>query len=127
MYAPLTVIAATCILLVAKGSPVLSAAIPQMPEAPGSSATVPYRIQVGDVLRVTIIPQDQYSREVKVFPDGRIYYPLVGEIVAVGKTVTELTRVLHEALARELRGHRVSIEPIQISPVREVPRDPPGT
>lgn len=74
----------------------------------------PHRLRVGDSLRIIVTPQVAYNREVKVHSDGRIYYPVVGEVYAVGKTIQELRKIIQDGLNQELRGHQVTVEPLQL-------------
>src|SRR3989344_6651730 len=46
-----------------------------------------YVIQPGDVLQIDVWKERDLLREVTVRPDGGINFPLVGEMVAAGKTV----------------------------------------
>src|SRR5262249_8365051 len=100
-----------CLLLLSLGGPLFAA---QMAEQPAQ----PYRVRPGDRLHIDVIPQTQYTRDVVVLPDGRIYFPIVGEVTAAGKTVPELTDIIQRGLAKELRNHTVTIgvEPREVAP-----------
>lgn len=56
-------------------------------QSDGSQA---YLIQPGDLLEVSVWKEEDLQREVLVRPDGQISFPLVGDIDAKGKTVSEL-------------------------------------
>lgn len=56
-------------------------------QSDGSQA---YLIQPGDLLEVSVWKEEDLQREVLVRPDGQISFPLVGDIDARGKTVSEL-------------------------------------
>jgi polysaccharide export outer membrane protein len=49
-----------------------------------------YLIQPGDILEVSVWKEEDLQREVLVRPDGQISFPLVGDIDAKGKTVSDL-------------------------------------
>ena len=49
-----------------------------------------YIIGSGDILSISVWKEADMQKEVQVRPDGVITFPLVGEVVATGKTVTEL-------------------------------------
>ena len=53
-----------------------------------------YLINPGDVLQVTVWKQDTLDREVLVLPDGSISFPLVGDMMAKGLTVSQLEAAL---------------------------------
>lgn len=55
-----------------------------------SDASQGYLIQPGDVLEVSVWKEEDLQREVLVRPDGQISFPLVGDIDAKGKTVSDL-------------------------------------
>jgi polysaccharide export outer membrane protein len=63
--------------------------IPETPESEG------YFIGYGDVLDVNFLYETQYSRKnLRVRPDGKITYPLAGEIFVAGMTPGNLDSVL---------------------------------
>jgi polysaccharide export outer membrane protein len=56
-----------------------------------------YRAQPGDVLQIGVWKETDLSMEVLVRPDGGFSLPLIGEVTAGGRTITELRE---ELLAR---------------------------
>ena len=80
-----------------------------------------YRIVPGDELVLNFGPQPEVSnpteflRSQRVRPDGRISVFPVGDVVAAGRTVSELEGELVKVLAGELRRPRVSIEVVQVA------------
>ena len=68
-----------------------------------------YLIGPGDSLNVFVWRQDDLSVTVPVRPDGRISTPLVEDMVAVGKTPSELARDIEEVLAEFIRSPEVTI------------------
>ena len=68
-----------------------------------------YRIGSGDTLQVFVWRHDDISSTVPVRPDGRISIPLVEDVHAVGKTPTELARVIEDQLSEYLRTPKVNI------------------
>ncbi len=57
-----------------------------------------YRLNPGDVLQVSVWNEDELNREVLVRPDGGISFPLVGDIVAAGRTVTQVQEAMSARL-----------------------------
>jgi protein involved in polysaccharide export with SLBB domain len=51
-----------------------------------------------------------------VQPDGRIYYPFVGEIMAKGLTIPELTERIQSGLEKELRQPKVTVSMREVRP-----------
>lgn len=53
-------------------------------------ANADYRIVPGDKLRIDVYKDAQLSQALQVRPDGKITLPLIGDVVAEGRTSTEL-------------------------------------
>jgi polysaccharide export outer membrane protein len=68
-----------------------------------------YRFAPGDVIEVTVTPQRGFDRTVTVQPDGKITYPIVGQVEAAGQTVKQLAEVLQQGLNQELVDPVVSV------------------
>jgi polysaccharide biosynthesis/export protein len=68
-----------------------------------------YIIGPGDQLRVFVWRNPDISATVPVRPDGRISTPLVEDMVAVGKTPTQLARDIEGELAEYIRSPQVNI------------------
>ena len=68
----------------------------------GSGATLDtYRIGPGDVLKITVYGHDDLTRTGVVAPDGRMPFPLIGEVQAGGLTPTELEQRLRDLLGKD--------------------------
>ena len=76
--------------------------------APGKAAN-DYLIGPGDVLQVFVWRNPELSTTVPVRPDGKISTPLVENMVAVGKTPSELARDMEKILAEYVRTPQVNI------------------
>ena len=68
-----------------------------------------YRIGPGDKLRIFVWNQPDVSGEVPVRPDGFISAPLIEDVLASGKTPTELARDIEARLAEFIRTPKVNI------------------
>ncbi len=68
-----------------------------------------YIIGPGDVLQVFVWRQPDLSVSVPVRPDGKISTPLVEDIVAVGKTPSELAREMERVLSEYVRTPQVNV------------------
>src|SRR5260221_8395201 len=65
------------------------------PAMPGAELpTAEYQTGPGDSLHVFVWRNPELSTQVAVRPDGRLSIPLVEDVVAVGKTPTQLARVI---------------------------------
>lgn len=81
---------------------------PEAPKPP-EQKMAPYKINVGDVIEISVWRAKDMDKDVIVRPDGVISYPLVGDVLAVGLTLTELDRRLTERLTDYIRNPVVSI------------------
>jgi len=77
--------------------------------AHASAASIAYVFVPGDQLEITVQPQEGYDRVVTVQPDGKIVFPVVGEVTAAGLTVQELTERLQRGLQAQLKRPHVTI------------------
>ena len=59
-----------------------------------------YIIGPGDVLDISQWQNETLSKQVVVLPDGNISFPLIGEVLAGGKTVVQLKGELEEKISR---------------------------
>lgn len=69
-----------------------------------------YRLGPGDIIGIYIDkhPEDSVDK-VTVSPVGRVYFPLLGTLVVVGKTVPQLQEYLTNAVAEFIREPRVTL------------------
>jgi polysaccharide biosynthesis/export protein len=68
-----------------------------------------YRIGVDDRVMVSVWGNDNLSITVPVRPDGRISVPLIGDVIAGGRTPSEVAAVVEAALRDYVRDPKVSI------------------
>jgi polysaccharide export outer membrane protein len=68
-----------------------------------------YIIDIGDVLEINTWQEENLSREVIVRMDGRISLPLIGDVLAVGKTPMELAKSLEEKMGEILGDPSVTV------------------
>jgi len=74
-----------------------------------------YVIGAGDQLGITVWRDDMLTRTVLVQPDGKIQFPLIGELVVGGKTVGEVKKELTDKLASYVVDADISVEVKQSS------------
>jgi len=75
-----------------------------------SPNTKEYTINLGDILDISVWQwPDLKAPEVYVRPDGKISFPLVGDIEAVGHTLTQVDEELTEKLSQYIKSPEVSI------------------
>lgn len=114
------------ILAALAGGLVTSPASAQQPQAPATESTTQpttdvappaasgvesdqYLIGPGDVLQVYVWRNPELTTQVPVRPDGRISTPLVENMLAVGKTPSQLARDVEVVLAEFVRSPKVNV------------------
>ncbi len=68
-----------------------------------------YRIGVDDQLQVSVWRNPELSVSVPVRPDGRISVPLIGDVLAGGRSPEEVARDIEEQLAAYVRDPKVAV------------------
>ncbi len=95
------------VLLFLAGCGVSRHAIKQPPEAFNSNDI--YNVGSGDVLDISVWKSPELSVQVPVRPDGRISVPLVGDVVARGKSVVSLSKELEASFTEYVRNPKVTV------------------
>ena len=68
-----------------------------------------YRIGVDDQLQVSVWRNPALSVSVPVRPDGRISVPLIGDVLAGGRSPEEVARDIEQQLAAYIRDPKVAV------------------
>ena len=74
-----------------------------------------YIIGPGDQLGIEVWKDPALTRTVTVLPDGKITFPLIGELEAGGKTVAQLKKEIEEKIARYVPDVTITVEVRQIN------------
>lgn len=99
-----------CVLVALSPQRAAAAETPIQP-APQAAAVPPdYRIGPGDTIKVYVFQNDELSVTVPVRPDGKISTPLVEDMVAVGKSPSQLARDIEKSLAEYVKAPKVNVE-----------------
>lgn len=69
-----------------------------------------YTINPGDEIEVYVWGDPRLQRSMKILPDGSFSFPLVGRVIADGRTTTEIEAAVSKALASQYHG-----EPPQVT------------
>lgn len=109
---PRAAVPALVIILLLGALPVFAQAPPVTPPAPG----VEYVLGPQDVLDIAVFGEADLTRTVTVRPDGKISFPLVGEILVTGMTAPQVAEKLTAALKVYLKNPRVTITVSQARP-----------
>mgnify|MGYP006277666085 CR=1 FL=1 len=68
-----------------------------------------YNLGPGDVLEIAVWKDEELSRQVIIRPDGFISYPLVGEVEAAGRTVSELQKEIESKIQKYVPDTPVAV------------------
>lgn len=76
---------------------------------PSNPSDPRYLIGPNDYLNIFVWKEEELTQDVTVMPDGRISFPLIGEIVAQGKTVTDLKEAITTKLKDFITAPEVTV------------------
>jgi polysaccharide export outer membrane protein len=76
---------------------------------PQAQAVGTYRIGVDDQLQITVWQNPDLSVSVPVRPDGKITVPLIGDVMAGGKTPEEVSAEIKDKLQSYVRDPQVAV------------------
>ena len=80
---------------------------PAFAQAPVQDSS--YKIGPNDILNIFVWKEAELTRDVTVMPDGKITYPLIGEIIAQGQTASELKKIITERLQNFVTAPEVTV------------------
>ncbi len=69
-----------------------------------------YIIRPGDVVAIKVLEHDEFSQQVKIRPDGKINYPVIGELTVDGLTAPQLVKLMEEKLSPYINNVAVSVQ-----------------
>lgn len=75
----------------------------------GSEGEKVYAIESGDAIEISVWQWPDLLKTVVVRPDGKISFPLIGDVVAQGRTLTELDNEITEKLSSFIKSPEVSV------------------
>jgi len=96
------------LLRLAVAALVLMFATAAVAQTPGDDDAL-YRIGVDDQLQISVWRNPELSVSVPVRPDGRISVPLIGDVVAGGRSPEEVARDIEAQLAAYVRDPKVAV------------------
>jgi polysaccharide export outer membrane protein len=73
-----------------------------------------YRVNPGDTLDISVWKEEDLQREILVRPDGGFSFPLAGDMVAKGKTVTEIRDELAARLSRYIPDLVITVTVVDV-------------
>ena len=99
-----------CTLLLLMLATALPSAAPAQPAPKDAVSTIAdYVIGPGDSIQIFVWRNPELSVTVPVRPDGKISTPLVENMVAIGKTPSQLARDIEKVLAEYVKSPQVNV------------------
>lgn len=90
-----------------KSSPTADENIASSSQKTGDSS---YILGPGDILGIEVWKDESLTRAVVILPDGKISYPLIGELMAGGKTIFQLKKEIEQKLVKYVSSPTINIE-----------------
>jgi polysaccharide export outer membrane protein len=77
--------------------------------------TEPYRLNVGDEIRVESFTDPELNRDLLIQPDGTITLRLLGQVRATGRTVSQLTEDLDLVYQKYYKVPAITVTPLKVN------------
>ena len=94
---------------------VASVAVPLQAQETASQFGPDYLVGPGDVLEVSVWKEEALTKQVVVLPDGKISFPLIGEVQAAGRTLPELKQEIGKRIVKYAPKEEVNLEVKQVN------------
>ena len=75
----------------------------------------PYKLNVGDEVRVESFTDPDLNRDLLIQPDGTITLRLLGQVHATGRTVAQLTDALDELYKKYYKSPSITVTPLKVN------------
>ncbi len=77
-----------------------------------------YLIGPEDILEISVWKDIDLTKQVVVRPDGRISFPLIGEVMAGGRAVKDLEKALKKKISEYIPDAMVTVMVIQVNSIK---------
>ena len=94
---------------------VAAVAMPLQAQETASQFGPDYLVGPGDVLEVSVWKEEALTKQVVVLPDGRISFPLIGEVQAAGRTLPDLKQEISKRMVKYAPKEEVNLEVKQVN------------
>ena len=81
----------------------------------GKPSSQPYKLEVGDQLRIASLVAEELNRDVIIQPDGQITLSVLGQVRAAGRTLDDLRSDLEKQYAAHVNRPNISITPLKVN------------
>lgn len=90
-------------LVVMTGASVAQAQNAQ-PATVSSEVARPYTLNPGDEIELYVWGEERLQRVLRILPDGSFSFPLIGRVIAQGKTLKDIEAIVSKGLESQYRG-----------------------
>ncbi len=80
-----------------------------LPQGAAAQQSGTYLLGAGDVIQVTVWGHEDLTQVVEVRPDGKLSFPLVGELVVAGQTPLQVAELLTRKLSEYVQNPVVTV------------------
>ena len=84
-------------------------------QSTAESYSAPYMVGPGDILDIAVWKNQDLSKQLPVLPDGKISFPLIGEVVAAGKSISQISEELKNKLSQYIPEPVLSVSVRQVN------------
>lgn len=81
----------------------------------GKPSATPYRLNVGDTIRISSLIEEKLLIDTVVQPDGMIVLPQIGTVAAAGNTIESVQRELDERYGKYIKEPSIAVTPVTIN------------
>jgi len=99
-------------LLIGSSAPVFAE---QPEQAELLAVPADYRAGAGDVLEISVWKDESLTKQVLVRPDGGVTFPLIGDLIAAGRSVEEIKADVATRLAEFIAAPEVNVAVISVN------------
>ncbi len=97
------------VLIIALGTFLSACTTPSFAQGATPGAFEEYQLGVEDKLSISVWKEPDLTKVVGIRPDGKITFPLVGDVQAAGRTARQLTEDLAKLLARFIKEPVITV------------------
>jgi polysaccharide export outer membrane protein len=88
---------------------------PGTPQEAASFFEPDYLIGPGDILDISVWKEEALTKAVVVLPDGKISFPLIGQVQAAGRTVDDLKQEIAKKMVKYAPKEEINLEVKQVN------------
>lgn len=83
--------------------------------ANAQAAATDYKLQAGDKLQLSVWKETELQKEIVITPDGKVSFPLAGEISAAGRSVSDVRKEIETRLKKYIPEPVVTVTVVAVA------------